>query len=197
MLEWLTEPATVVRTNGLPVRQLTCTDDNSACDFGATTSDNVCTFHVAVCLNVVDSRLACVSTDVAQVRLLRPNEAKPKDATATANRDALESALTSVGGVVGGLCTNIGSHRGQLCEASSDCDSTPASGDGVCAGRVVGFAPAFDTNNTCTSFASIQVPLKHTVTGLRTARSTLKLKAISGSGRKEGNLLTLTCKPHS
>src|ERR1019366_7235178 len=119
MLEWFTEPVTALGRNGLPLRQLTCTDDNPACDFGATTGDHACTFHVAVCLDVVDTRLSCVPTDVAQVQLLSPNEAKPKGTPAMANRDALESALTGIGGTVDGLCTNTGPHKAQLCAVSS------------------------------------------------------------------------------
>ena len=74
-----------------------------------------------MCFNVVDTRLRCSPTDVAQVQLLSPKEAKPKDATATANRDALENALTNIGGTVGGLCANRGPHKGQLCTVNSNC----------------------------------------------------------------------------
>ena len=196
MLEWLTEPATtVVGRNGLPVRQLTCTDDDPLCDFGATTGDNACTFHVAVCLNVVDTRLSCSPTDVARVQLLRPNEAKPKDATATANRDALENALTTLGGMVRGQCRNR-AHRGQVCAVNADCDSNPGSGNGVCRGRFVAFAPPYSAENSCTAFAPIQVPLRQ---GVGAASATLKVKAISDpvAGQKGHNSLKLTCKPHS
>jgi predicted outer membrane repeat protein len=200
MLEWFTEPATVLGRNGLPVRRLTCTDDDPTCDFGATTGDHACTFHVAVCLNVVDTRLSCVPppTDVAQVQLLNPREAKPKDATATANRGALESALAGIGGTVDGLCTNRGPHKGQLCTINSDCDSTTGSGDGVCTGRVIGFAPPLATDNSCTAFAAIQVPLKQTSTGFKTGRVRLSVKAISDPSRRQKghNPLTLICMPH-
>lgn len=54
LVEWFTDPATLPGSSGLPVHVLTCTDDNAACDFGATIGDNACTFHVAVCLNVAD-----------------------------------------------------------------------------------------------------------------------------------------------
>jgi hypothetical protein len=198
MLEWFTEPATVVGRNGLPVRQLTCTDDDPTCDFGAATGDRACTFHVAVCLNVVDSRLSCSPTDVAQVQFLNPREAKPKDATATANRDAMENALTGIGGTVDGLCTNSGPQKGQLCTVNSNCDSAVGSGDGVCKGRFVAFAPPLNTDNSCTAFAPIQVPLKQPMTGSGAASTTLSVKVISDpSARKKGaNSLKLTCKPH-
>jgi hypothetical protein len=139
MLEWFTDPATVeVRWNGLPARHLTCTDDNPQCDFGAATGDNACTFHVALCLNVADTRLSCAPSDVVRVQVLRPNEAEPNNATKTANRDALENALTALGGIVRGQCANR-THRGQLCAVNADCDSSPGSGNGVCRGRFVEF----------------------------------------------------------
>ena len=96
-----------------------------------------------------------------------------RDAAATANRDALENALTALGGTVDGLCTNRGPHKGQLCTANSNCDSTTGSGDGVCKGRFVVFAPPLNTDNSCTAFAPIQVPLKQTTTGFKAASATL------------------------
>jgi uncharacterized delta-60 repeat protein len=198
MLEWFTEPATLMGSNGLPVNQLMCTDDDPSCDFGAGTGDNACTFHVAVCLNVADSRSSCTPTDVGQVQLLSPNEAKPKDAAETANRDALENALAGIGGAVRGRCVNRGRHKGQLCAVNSDCDSTSGSGNGVCKGRFVVFTPPLGMDNTCTAFAPIQVPLRQTTAGLRAAGGTLKVKATDPSATRKGqNWLTLTCKPHS
>ncbi len=198
MLEWFTEPATVVGRNGLPSRQLTCTDDDPACDFGATTGDHACTFHVAMCLNVVDTRLRCTPSDVARVQFLSPKEANPTGTWAPLSRDALENALTIIGGTVRGLCANRGPHKGQLCTANSDCDSTGGSGDGVCKGRFVEFTPPLNTDNTCTAFVAIQVPLKQTTTGFKAARAMLSVNVISDPvAREQGhNSLTLTCKPH-
>jgi hypothetical protein len=196
MLEWFTEPSTLRRRNGLPIHRLTCTDDDPACDFGATTGDNARTFHVAVCLNVADARgLRCAPTDVAQVHLLNPKEAKPKDATAAANRDAIENALTEIGGTIRGLCANRGPRKGQLCAADADCDSTPDSGNGRCKGRFVSFAPPLTATNTCTTFASIQVPLRQTTRGLRTQRAQLRLKALSSARQKPRNALKLIWAP--
>jgi hypothetical protein len=199
MLEWFTEPATAVGRNGLPGRQLACTDDDPTCDFGATTGDNVCTFYVAMCLNVADSRVPCASIDVERVQLLSPNEAKPKDATATANRNAVENALTGLGGTVRGLCANAGPHKGQLCAVNADCDSTSSSGNGVCRGRFAVFVPPFNTDNGCTAFAPIQVPLRQTIAGFRATSVLLSVRAISdpATRKRTTNSLRLTCQPHS
>jgi hypothetical protein len=199
MMEWFTEPTAVLGRNGFPARQLSCTDDDAGCDFGAATGDNSCTFHVALCLNVMDSRFPCFPIDVATLQILRPNEAKPKGAVATANRDALENALASLGGTIRGLCTNTGPHHGQACAVAADCDSTPGRGDGVCRGRLVTFAPPFTANNICTPFAPIQVPLRQTLTRTHAERISLSAVAISSplAHRKGGNRLKLTCKPHA
>jgi hypothetical protein len=183
--------------NGLPVHQLTCADDDAACDFGAATGDNACTFHVAACVNVADSRSQCAPTDVAKVQLRSPNEAKPKDAVAAANRDALENVLAGLGGAVRSRCTNRGPRKGQLCITNADCDSAAGSGNGLCKGRFVVFAQPFSAGNACTAFAPIQVPLRQTTKGLKAASTRLRVKAVPSSGKKENNSLKLTCKPHA
>jgi hypothetical protein len=181
------------------VHRLTCTDDDPLCDFGATTGDNACTFHVALCLNVADTRLPCSPTDVARVQLVSPNEAKPRDSVATANRDALENALTGLGGAVRGLCGNRGPHKGQLCTVNSDCNSTSGRSDGRCRGRFVAFAPPLSTDNSCTPFAPIRVPLRQTIEGIKAGNAALSVKAISdpSAAQKGRNSLKLICKPHS
>jgi len=195
LLEWITEPPTLTGPNGLPVHQLTCVDDNSQCDFGATTGDNACTFHVGLCLNVADARSGCLYyPTVAQVQLRSPDEANPKDAVAEANRDALENALEGLGGAVRGLCANRGPHKGELCIANADCDSAAGSGNGLCRGRFVAFVPPLSAESMCTASASIQVPLRQ---GVRAASATLNVKAISDAGQKGHNSLRLSCKPHA
>jgi hypothetical protein len=195
MIEWLTEPATALRPNGLPVHQLTCTDDDLACDFGATAGDNTCTFNVAVCLNVVDSRLPCSPTDVETAGVLRPAPGR-SGTTDTSNRTALETALGQVGGQVQGVCNRPRAHRGLSCTAPGNCNSAPGANDGVCS-TLVNFSPPLNTVNTCTAFAPIQVPLRQTTRGLRAASKTLQVTAFSSVGQKKSNSLKLTCNPHS
>lgn len=143
--------------------------------------------------------MSCSPVNVAKVQLLNPNEAKPKDATATANRDLMETALTGISGTVRGSCSNVGPHKGQLCVANSDCDSSAGSGNGTCKGRFVAFAPPLTTHSSCTAFVPIQVPLRQTATAFKTASTTLRVKMSAGDvGRppKTSNWLKLTCKPH-
>jgi cysteine-rich repeat protein len=194
--EWLTNPVGGPDRHRLPANRLECTDDNPLCDFGTAPGDKACTFHVAVCFNAPERRFACGPTDVTQVQLKSPQELHPKGATDSVNRDALEAALTGLSGSLRGRCANPGPHHGQLCAVNSDCDSTPDSGNGVCTGRFVAFAPPLATTNACTAFAEVLVPLRRLSTGaFVTGRKTLKLRAIASSGLADNDSLTLICHP--
>src|SRR5207244_3325546 len=78
--EFLADPPPPRDRDGVPVKTLECTDDDPACDFGATDGDEQCTFHIAMCFNVSEARFACTPTDVQRVRFRRP-----RDATDAAN----------------------------------------------------------------------------------------------------------------
>jgi len=199
--EWVTDPPPLLARSGLPRNRLECTEGDPACDFGPA-GDNACTFNIKLCFNVTEERLACAPTDVARVQLLQPPEAQPKDATTLANRDALETALAGLQGVVRGQCTRPRVKAGQLCRVNADCDSATGSANGVCKGRFVAFDPPLSTANACTNFASISVPLRQTAHGLKSASETLKLRAspskdpVTGRKRPEDtDSLTLVCKP--
>jgi len=200
--EWLAGAVAVRDRKGFPRNRIECTDDDPNCDFGASPNDNACTFHVAMCLNVTESRFACPAEDVTQVSLKQPNEVSPRDAIDAANRDALEAALAGLGGVIRGQCVNRGAKRGQLCAVNTDCDITPGSGE--CQGRLVAFDPPLNAADRCTSVADIKVPLRTTTRGLRTGRKVLTLAVTPSkdpvTGRRRANdrdTLTLVCKPKS
>ncbi len=194
--EWLMNPVSAPDRKGFPSNRIECMDDDSTCDFGSA-GDHTCTFHVASCFNAAEQRFACAPTDVASVEVLKPRQARPKDATDSANRDALETALAAVNGEVRGWCINSGSQYWQVCAVGSDCDSAPGRGDGICEGRFVSFAPPLATGNACTSFASIQVPLRQTASGFRRANRTLRLRVTDSSDSSDTDLLKLVCKPAS
>lgn len=193
--EWLANPVPARDRKSIPKNQLQCTDDVPGCDFGTATGDKACTFQVALCFNAAEQRFNCTPTDVTRVQLQRPKEVKPKDAIDQGNRDALEAALTGIGGVVRGACSNSGPHHGEFCTANSDCDSTPGSGKGVCTGRFVAFQPSLTTTNACTAYASITVPLRQTTTGFSAGYETLSLKATRSDTKSDSDTLTLVCKP--
>jgi cysteine-rich repeat protein len=190
--EWLTAPVTAPNRFGRPGNQLACTDDNPLCDFGPP-GDKACTFHVALCFNATEQRFNCTPSDVKQLLLTVPREAHPADAIATGNRDAIETALIGLNGMVRGMCTNSGPRRGQWCETNSDCDATLGSGGGRCTGRFVGFAPPLAMTNRCTTFAEIKVPLRSN--GLAVGPTRLRLKATPSSGTADVDVLRLVCKP--
>jgi cysteine-rich repeat protein len=197
--EWRAALVPARNKKGMAMTRQACTEGDPTCDFGPA-DDLACTFHVAMCFNVAEQRFTCTPTDVARVQLLQPPEAQPKDATAMANRDALETALEGRQGVIRGQCRRPRVKAGQLCQSNADCDSTP--GNGLCKGRFVAFEPPLSTTNACTAFASISVPLRETARGLRSGTTTLKLKAspsndpvTSRKRPKDTDLLTLVCKP--
>jgi hypothetical protein len=198
MLEWSTDQPTLLGPKGLPATRLDCTDDDPSCDFGAVTGDKVCTFHVGLCLNVTDPRISCTPLDVSRVQILLPSEAHPRNATQTANRDALENALTGLGAEIRGTCSNAGPNRSQLCAVPSDCDSSSGSGNGRCTGRFAIFLPPLADTNSCTGYASITVPLR--TLGARTYAATvlLEVKGIPSSTPariSDLDMLTLVCHP--
>lgn len=135
--EWLVEPvppvdrATVPRRN-VPRTKLTCHDGDAGCDFDGTGTDGGCTFHVAVCINNLDPRVAvtgCVPSSLASYLLQKPSTTRPRDAADVANGTALRNAVAALG--------------------------TPS---GNVAGALVSFAPA-PSASACTPFQDIRVPL--------------------------------------
>ncbi len=191
--EWLTVPNPPQNAQGIPVNRLKCTDDDPSCDFGAATGDNQCTFHLALCFNLVDPALPCTPTDASLVQLLQPGMA-PRHAIDADNRTALEEALVGVGGRVQGACASGSPTRGLFCAKNSDCDVLP--GDGVCR-RYVVFAPSLATANRCTAFTEIKVPLRRNG---RAGKKRLRLRvrsesAPAGQSPTDTDSLTLVCKP--
>ncbi|MGD0945795.1 MAG: choice-of-anchor Q domain-containing protein [Candidatus Binatia bacterium] len=183
--EWLALPVPP-RRHGLPIRQVSCTDNDPTCDFGTVSGE--CTFHVAQWFNVVERRFACSPTDVARVQILSPPENRPRNAIDEANRDALEASLEGLGGVVRWQCTQPLSKHGQLCTVNADCDSPAGSGNGQCGGRrFVVFAPPLSTSGTHTAFADIRVPVGRT--------KTLMLTAAPSAGASDVDVLWLRCEP--
>src|SRR4030095_14475908 len=118
--EWRTEPAAALDAKGLPKRELRCTDDDPSCDFGPS-GDHTCTFHVALCFNVEDSRLVeesvqlCVPDEIEAMTLRKPKEDMPRDALETAIRDAFEAKFGSLGACVSGVCSKPSYFSDVLC----------------------------------------------------------------------------------
>jgi len=185
--EWFTLPAPTTNHNGRPSNRVQCREGDPSCDFGPA-GDGACTFHVALCLNVADARLACTPSDVREVRILRPNiGARHEDRL---NREAIEDALHGIGARVQGICA--GRQPPRACSANADCDSTLGAGDGLCR-RTAAFQPPLSSER-CTGFAEVSVPLR----GSRQARGVkhLRLATLSSNQRRPDNdALSLVCVP--
>jgi len=195
--EWRTDPAPHSSSSGVPKDRLECTDGDFRCDFGAA-NDAACTFHVSLCFNVAESRFACSPTDIERVILTTPSW-KPRNPTDTTNRRALENALTGLGGHVQGMCVNAGSRRFAYCAANDECDTASFVSDGVCR-RLVAFEPPLYTQDACTDYAVITVPLRYTPQGFRTGTKNLRLAAVSSKNpgarqARDVDRLRLVCNP--
>jgi cysteine-rich repeat protein len=159
--EWRTEPPVLPNPLGLPKRELKCTDDDPSCDFGGATGDNACTFHIQMCFNVLDSRVApCAPTEIETIRLTKPKQWDPKDAVEIAIRDQFEAIFDDFEACVGGSCSRPPSMVNVLCVDNVDCDDTEP-GEGVCKGRFAALLDIIDVNetNVCGDTMNIVVPL--------------------------------------
>jgi hypothetical protein len=145
--EWLVEPTPPIDRANIPKRnipstRIVCHDGDPSCDFDGAGADGGCTFHVAVCVNNDDPRVAvsgCVATSIASYQVQKPSATRPKDAADSANGAALRNAVAALG--------------------------TPA---GAVNGGAVTFAPPASAASTCTPFQSIRVPLGTRVLRTRT-----------------------------
>ncbi len=196
--EWLTDPLPKRASSGIPLAQLSCHDDDPGCDFGASTGDAACTFHVASCLNVDERRFRdrtgaprCQPTDVVWVVWMGPREADPRDDSDRLNRDALEAAFVTAGATVRQQCQPVGVEPSTPCTSSADCPGMRA-----CRTRFLFFNPPLTTTNHCTSFADVIVPLHRNAKGSLSAVSrTLRLVATSSTRTRDGDALRLNCLP--
>ncbi len=201
--EWCTSGGSARLVNGIPVARIECNDDDPTCDFGAAAGDAMCTFRIAMCFNVTETRIPCVSSGaVEEVELYHPSPRQYRDPIEVENRLALETALASVGGMQRGVCKNKGPQRGQYCQRHSDCDTAPGSRDGSCRGHFAAFIGPLATANTCTTYAEIKVPLRHISWGFRSRRYRLRISVRSPrdpvTGKRpmrDGDLLDLVCQP--
>jgi hypothetical protein len=186
--EWITPRAAVPRPNAPGGTQLTCTDDDPACDFGPQ-SEPGCTFYIGMCFNVADAALPCTARGVRIIRFRRPS-VRARWKAAAPSRSALEGALVEAGGQVQGVCLN---HLtvGTPCVTNSDCSPI----DGVC-NRVVTMPSNLSEANLCTPLTPISVPLgRHGRVGKLTLRVSTQGKAADVSA-PDTDRLTLICRPH-
>ena len=135
--EWLVEPVPPVQRANIPKRnvpgtKLSCHDGDPSCDFDGMNGNGACTFHVAVCINNADPRIAltgCTPSSIASFLVQRPSSKRPRDAADIANGAALKSAVASL---VGSGATTVGA--------------------------LVSFTPPAATTGACSDFQNILVP---------------------------------------
>jgi hypothetical protein len=162
--EWLPDPDLGLDRGGLPSATVSCADGQPFCDFDAA-ADGQCTFHVAVCLNNADPRLACVAAPVAAVTL-GGRLARPATAADQANAAALLGALADI----------------------------DAGSVGTIAGATVRYGPAAATPDACSGYLDLVVPVRATAAGPRTGTSVFALKVETAAGTVSERL-KLVCRP--
>lgn len=209
--EFLAPPVLSRDARGWPSRDLHCADDDPTCDFGAAPGDAACTFHVALCFNVYDTRRldaatgdpVCAGAAIERVRIMMrgrfANDTAPAPVDA-ANRAALELALSDLGAVMRGECVRDNlPPSSDLCTGDADCD-TPGAGSGVCRGKFMAFIPPL-TDATCTAFADVIVPLRTMPGGFARGEKWIRLRVEpedrpSGARRfGDTDMLRLYCDP--
>lgn len=139
-IEWLVQPVPPLTSSrpgrrNVPSYRVTCADGDPRCDFdGVTGKNGSCTFHVAVCANNSDPRVAtrrCIPSTLGEYRVLAPSTRRPRDAADAANGAALLQAVAALA-----------------------LSPAPVVADG----RVV-FTPPLATLDRCTPFQRLQVPV--------------------------------------
>ena len=154
-----------------PPRRLTCQEGDPRCDFGPA-GDNTCTFMLAFCFNVADTRSRCIAPEqVMRFHLVDPSEGDPKGPLDLAIRDAIEAALL---GLPGAAITN-----------------TPV--------RSVLFAPPLIQTGICTVGTPINIPLREARGGLRKRSLLLRYRTFAAPDRltleTDRDMIVLMCTP--
>lgn len=170
----------------------TCMDDDPSCDFG-TLGDHACTFRLAMCFNIAETRFSCTPTDVARVQMLQPSS-NSRDPVQLANRKALLTAVSGLGGRTVGRCTNAGMHR-LFCRQDADCDTQAGKGDGRCPPLSIIFDAPLTATDACTTLVDTKVPLKRIRGQLRTTTQTLQIKTTPSAGLVTTSSFSLVCQP--
>jgi hypothetical protein len=175
-----------------PAAQLTCTNDDPTCDFGAP-GDGACHFLVAFCLNVPDPRLACTPTDVTTVEVMKP-KIDFNDPTAYQNHYAIAAAFTALGPEER-HCTAPAAAVGTQCFSDADCGV-----GGKCGKANISANPPFGAPSHCTDYVTIDVPLKNKKGVYVTGKSQVSLRITTSPDaaskvHKDTDKLKLVCNP--
>ena len=162
--EWLVEPNLTTDRKGFPGGTVTCADGQAFCDADAT-NDGTCTFRLALCLNSADPRLACTPSAVSSV-ILSSKLAGSSDPADQANATNLLDALAGI---------------------------DPGSTGTVSSGSVV-YTPAASTENACSGYVDVLVPVRLRGAGAATGIRVLSL-SVQTAGGPVRERLKLVCEP--
>jgi 6-phosphogluconolactonase (cycloisomerase 2 family) len=191
--EWFvdtTPPPNINPRTGLPDQRVSCQNGNAGCDFDSL--DDRCTFHVRICINNADPRIACTPTNVASYELLRPRQ-NATNATDVVNFNQINKAVS------GGSCNN---DAFRSCLSNSDCLF-----GGMCTGPAIIGVPFVhrstvitpgttnSNSNLCSNTVSIEVPLRSGPSGFQSKSKSFRARIKTSAGVKDTDVLKLICYP--
>ncbi|MBX3023435.1 hypothetical protein KF840_00855 [bacterium] len=143
-----------------------CHEGDPLCDADPDIGNARCRIAIALCINNGDPRLACAATDVATLEVRKPAARHARDAADAANLETLERAANQSLGVA------------------------------VLRDRAVYLAGAPNADaDTCVA-APLDVSLRVRRSGpARRGRKVLRVESADSTGRRDGDLLKLECRP--
>lgn len=167
MLEWLLAPSPPLDKRGLPGRKVICHEGDPLCDSDLDIGNNSCSLPVVLCLNNLDSRLACVPGEVANFAVFKPYPDRLRDDADVATLAGLEAGVHQDFGVT------------------------------VMRGRTAYLpgTPTVATN-FCGEPIDIVVPLRVRGSGsVSRGRKSIRLRVEQGEGRSDTDTLRFECRP--
>jgi hypothetical protein len=192
--EWFvyTTPSPNV-VKGFPDYRVGCQNGNPGCDFDNDATDDHCTFHVKVVVNNHDPRLTdCSATQVTTFELMNPRLTS-SDPFDQANITEFKKAMN------GKRCDN---DTTRSCLTNSDCLSggncTVSALIGVpfvSRGTTVLSGVTNSTPDNDTNVMEIKVPLKSGSSGPKAQTRVFRYRVTNAAGKKDTDLLKLTCTP--
>jgi cysteine-rich repeat protein len=174
-MEWITAPVPQSTKSGIPSNTLVCYEGDPKCDFDSDLTNDSCTFHVQICINNTDPRLACTPSSLKTFEVTAPN---PKTLKPTPNNisqaaDDINVPVLESQADGGGFGVTV--VRGQTQVFVGQPNSIP---------------------NVCSPPFSLVVPLKVANNGKPSKRrKTFRIRGTTGLGVRDTDTLKLECRP--
>lgn len=170
-VEWQLAPVPALNRRGIPRNVAKCYEGDPRCDADPDLTNHSCTFSLALCINVTDTRFPqCTPLDIAAFEVRSPNPLTASNPEDPANIAALENQAG-----VGGFGMQIVRRRTPLPTPGATPNASP---------------------NACSSTFQLVVPLRQRASGaLPPGRKRFRVRAWTSRGVVDSDTLRLVCKP--